>query len=116
MQRSPERVNTFGKHGFTDTQMLQRHSDYSIGDAKSLLGVWLYDTTVGSPSDRGPQREGHVWMPVEAFATPKMNDDVLLDDEAHVFLYTERVDCIEDIRQRQSSARWVVSMEIPAKK
>ena len=45
-----------------------------------------------------------------------MNDDALLDDEAHVFLYTEGVDCIEDIRQRQSSARWVVSMEIPAKK
>ena len=52
----------------------------------------------------------------EAFATHKMNDDALHDEEAHVFFYTEGVDCIEDIRQRQTSARWVVSMEISAKK
>ena len=86
MQRSAERVITFGKHGFTDTQMLQRHSDYSIGDAKFLLVVWFYDMSVGSPSDRGPQREGHDWMPVETFATHKMNDDDIIDDEAHDFL------------------------------
>ena len=64
MQRSPERVSTFGKHGFTETQMLQRNSDYSIRDGKPLRRGWLYDTTVGSPSDPKPQSEGHVWMRV----------------------------------------------------
>ena len=62
MQRSPDRVSTFGKHEFTETQMLQRNSDYSIGDGKPLLGDWFYDTTVRSPSDQKPQSEGHVWM------------------------------------------------------
>ena len=45
-----------------------------------------------------------------------MNDDALLEDEAHVFDFTEGVDCIEDIRQRQSAPWWIAYMERLAKK
>ena len=52
----------------------------------------------------------------EALSTHKMNDDALLDSEALCFVHGDGVACIEDIRQRQSSARGVVPREIQKKK
>ena len=52
----------------------------------------------------------------EALATHKMNDDTLPEDETHVFDFTEGIDFIEDIRQRQCAPWWFASMERLAKK